>query len=170
MTNPHPPPPEPGSSQTHSPPQETEPAFQDLWSQLAQLRERAGGALSHILQTTPPDSGSPDPTRIARVTAQQITDIVGEAASLLDQPPTIPGEDLRIKEVLLTLISQANDSLLSLLALTPQLDAMEVEQDLHPNPRPKNAASTLQAPKSIRKKPKKSTPPSPIAAPIEQHE
>ena len=68
------------------------------------------------------------------------------------------------------MISQANDSLQSLLALTPQPDEMEVEQDLHPNPRLKKAASTLQAPKSIRKKPKKSTPPSPIAAPTEQHE
>ena len=47
---------------------------------------------------------------------------------------------------------------------------MEVEQDYQPNPRPKKAASTLQVPKSIRKKPKKSTPPSPVAAPPDHHE
>ena len=88
----------------------------------------------------------------------------------MDHPPTIPGQDLRIKEALTTMIAHANDSLQSLLALTPQPDEMEVEQDHQPNPRPKKAASTLQAPKSIRKKPKKSTPPSPVAAPSDQHE
>ena len=95
---------------------------------------------------------------------------MGEAAGLMDQSPTLPGADLRIQEALITMISSAGDTLQSLLDLTPQLEAMEVEQDPQPNPRPKKAASTLQAPKSIRKKPKKSTPPSPVAAPSDQHE
>ena len=63
------PPPEQGSNHAHSPPQENDHNVQELWTQLAQIRERAGDTLSHILQTTPPDSGSPDITRMARATA-----------------------------------------------------------------------------------------------------
>ena len=102
------------------------------WTQIAGLRDEAYNTLSHLQSLyprSPRERPQPDPIRIAKATAQQITELLGEADHLTNSPSGTPEGQLIQWTSMMDIHRQAHAVKDSLIALLPQPAPVDMEPD-----------------------------------------
>ena len=145
----------------------------DLWTRIAGLRDEAYNTLSHLQSLyprSPRERPQPDPIRIARATAQQVTELLGEADRLTNTPPGPPERQLIQWASMMDIYRQAQAAKDSLTALLPQPATMDMEQDPPAQPSPTGVKHTTSPPLRPAKGTKKKSKLAPANPPPHPHE